>query len=103
MPEKSPFGRFEDQFVQQRRLGLEKCINKTANHPVLAKDADLRLFLESDSFALDVSRRNGLEACGLTKLVRSSIEKQKSHPREVVSWHLSEIPSLDQDLPNLMK
>lgn len=57
VPEKSPFGRFEDQFVNQRRLALEKCIQKIANHPVLSKDTDLRLFLESDSFSLDVSSR----------------------------------------------
>jgi sorting nexin-1/2 len=55
VPEKNPFGRFEDTFVQQRRLGLEKCINKMANHPVLCKDSDLKLFLESDTFAYDVS------------------------------------------------
>jgi sorting nexin-1/2 len=53
-PEKHPFGRFDDQFVQQRRLALEKCIQKIVNHPVLCKDADLKLFLESDTFALDV-------------------------------------------------
>ena len=55
VPEKNPFGRFDDQFVQQRRLALEKCIQKTANHPVLGKDPDMKMFLESDSFALDVS------------------------------------------------
>ena len=54
VPEKSPFGRFDDQFVQQRRTALENCINKIANHPVLCKDADLKLFLESDTFSLDV-------------------------------------------------
>lgn len=54
VPEKSPFGRFDDQFVRQRRTALENCINKTANHPVLCKDADLKLFLESDTFSLDV-------------------------------------------------
>jgi sorting nexin-1/2 len=54
VPEKSPFGRFDEHFVQSRRMALEKCINKTANHPVLSKDADLKMFLESDSFALDV-------------------------------------------------
>jgi sorting nexin-1/2 len=54
-PEKNPFGRFDDTFVQQRRLALEKCIQKTANHPVLSKDPDLKLFLESDTFSLDVS------------------------------------------------
>jgi sorting nexin-1/2 len=55
VPEKNPFGRFADLFVQQRRLALEICIQKIANHPILAKDADLKLFLESDNFALDVS------------------------------------------------
>jgi sorting nexin-1/2 len=54
VPEKSPFGRFDDQFVQQRRSALENCINKIATHPVLCKDTDLRLFLESDTFSLDV-------------------------------------------------
>jgi sorting nexin-1/2 len=54
VPEKNPFGRFDDQFVRQRRFALEKCIQKMANHPVLGKDPDLRVFLESDSFALDV-------------------------------------------------
>ena len=57
-PEKSPFGRFDDQFVQQRRTALENCINKMANHPVLCKDADLKLFLESDTFSLDVCATN---------------------------------------------
>lgn len=53
-PEKNPFGRFDETFVQQRRMALEKCIQKIANHPVLAKDPDLKLFLESDTFSLDV-------------------------------------------------
>jgi sorting nexin-1/2 len=55
VPEKNPFGRFDDQFVKQRRQALEKCIQKMANHPVLMKDSDLKFFLESDNFALDVS------------------------------------------------
>ena len=54
VPEKNPFGRFDNLFVQQRRLALEICIQKIANHPILAKDPDLKLFLESDNFALDV-------------------------------------------------
>ncbi len=54
VPEKNTFGRFDDQFVRQRRLALEKCIQKIADHPILGKDTDLKMFLESDSFALDV-------------------------------------------------
>ncbi|KAJ7281472.1 Vps5 C terminal like-domain-containing protein [Mycena rebaudengoi] len=57
VPEKNTFGRFDDQFVRQRRFALEKCIHKIANHPVLGKDADLKLFLESDTFALDIKHR----------------------------------------------
>jgi len=58
VPEKSSFGRFDDQFVRQRRTALENCVNKIANHPVLCKDADLKLFLESDTFSLDVCVSN---------------------------------------------
>ena len=54
VPDKNPFGRFAEDFVQQRRSALEKCIQKIANHPVLQKDTDLKMFLESDTFALDV-------------------------------------------------
>ncbi|KAF6761621.1 protein transporter [Ephemerocybe angulata] len=57
VPEKNTFGRFEDQFLRQRRLALEKCIQKIANHPNLGKDDDLRLFLESDTFSLDIKHR----------------------------------------------
>ncbi|EED79776.1 predicted protein, partial [Postia placenta Mad-698-R] len=56
-PEKNPYRRFDENFVQQRRLALEKCIQKIANHPVLQKDPDLRMFLESDTFALDIKHR----------------------------------------------
>ncbi|KAF7309838.1 Beta-glucan synthesis-associated [Mycena indigotica] len=72
VPEKSPFGRFDDQFVKQRRQALEKCITKTANHPVLMKDPDLKLFLESDTFSLDVL----------------NIAKQRSPKPAVDSWLL---------------
>ena len=58
VPEKSPFNRFDATFVHQRRLALEKCIQKIANHPVLQKDPDLKLFLESDTFALDVCKHS---------------------------------------------
>lgn len=56
VPEKNPFNisRFESEFVETRRLGLNKCVQKIANHPVLNKDQDFKFFLESDSFALDV-------------------------------------------------
>jgi sorting nexin-1/2 len=55
VPEKQQYGRFQDTFVENRRAALNKCIQKIVNHPSLRDDPDLKLFLESDSFVLDVS------------------------------------------------
>ncbi|CAO1616619.1 unnamed protein product [Sympodiomycopsis kandeliae] len=50
--------RFSPDLVEARRHGLEICVNKIANHPVLAKDEDLKLFLESADFSRDVKLRD---------------------------------------------
>lgn len=48
-------GRFEEQFVETRRAALQRTLGKMANHPVLSLDPDLKLFLSSDAFSVDVS------------------------------------------------
>jgi sorting nexin-1/2 len=73
VPEKSPFNRFDASFVQQRRLALEKCIQKISNHPVLQKDPDLKLFLESDTFSLDVYAMTSFNWC-LVVLINVSLQ-----------------------------
>ncbi|CAO1618240.1 unnamed protein product [Parajaminaea phylloscopi] len=50
--------RFSPDLVEARRHGLENCINKIAHHPILSKDEDFKLFLESESFARDVKLRD---------------------------------------------
>lgn len=50
--------RFSPDLVEARRHGLEICVNKITNHPVLAKDEDLKLFLESEDFSRDVKVRD---------------------------------------------
>ncbi|WWC62751.1 uncharacterized protein I303_105348 [Kwoniella dejecticola CBS 10117] len=57
MPGKHTFGRFQDQFIETRRNALQKFITKITSHPVLQLDPDLRIFLESDSFAIDSKNR----------------------------------------------
>ena len=47
-------GRFQGEFVENRRQSLEKCLNKITSHPILYRDPDLKLFLESDTFTVDV-------------------------------------------------
>ncbi|PWZ03599.1 Vps5-domain-containing protein [Testicularia cyperi] len=58
VPEKVSIGRFAAELIEARRIGLETCINKIANHALLQQDDDFRLFLESDNFAADVKARD---------------------------------------------
>ncbi|KAF9475017.1 protein transporter [Pholiota conissans] len=107
VPDKNTFGRFDDQFVRQRRLALEKCIQKTANHPVLGKDPDLRMFLESDSFALDIKHRKAEiahERGGLLSSIGQSITGPRFH--ETDEWfdrQKAYLDSLEQQLRGLAK
>lgn len=57
IPDKHPFGRFQDQFIETRRAALQRALGKMTSHPILQLDPDLRLFLESESFALDIKSR----------------------------------------------
>ncbi|KAK0626748.1 Vps5 C terminal like-domain-containing protein [Immersiella caudata] len=72
-PEKQAVGRFESNFVESRRAALEKMLNKTAAHPTLQHDADLKLFLESETFNIDVKHKERKEPnLGESKSVLSS-------------------------------
>ena len=57
VPEKVKIGRFAPDLVEARRHGLESCINKIANNPVLQFDEDFKLFLESEAFNMDIKNK----------------------------------------------
>lgn len=60
-PEKQAVGRFEQDFIESRRQALERMLNKTAAHHQLQHDSDLKLFLESDAFNVEVKHREKKE------------------------------------------
>ncbi|KAH9995864.1 Vps5-domain-containing protein [Xylariaceae sp. FL0662B] len=60
-PEKQALNRFESNFVESRRAALEKMLNKIAAHSTLQHDPDLKLFLESESFNVDVKHKERRE------------------------------------------
>lgn len=60
-PEKQAVGRFESNFVESRRAALERMLNKIAAHPTLQHDPDLKLFLESESFNVDIKHKERRE------------------------------------------
>ncbi|KIW20447.1 hypothetical protein PV08_01022 [Exophiala spinifera] len=60
-PEKQAVGRFDSEFVESRRQALERMLNKIAAHPILHHDADLKIFLESEAFNIDVKNKENRE------------------------------------------
>ncbi|KAL4933861.1 sorting nexin 1 [Aspergillus undulatus] len=60
-PEKQAVGRFDTNFVESRRAALERMLNKTAAHPTLQHDGDLKIFLESEAFNVDVKNKENRE------------------------------------------
>ncbi|RVX69263.1 hypothetical protein B0A52_07239 [Exophiala mesophila] len=72
-PEKQAVGRFDTNFVESRRQALERMLNKIAGHPILHHDADLKIFLESEAFNLDIKNKENREPdLGQSKGVFSS-------------------------------
>ncbi|KAF2716434.1 vacuolar protein sorting-associated protein Vps5 [Polychaeton citri CBS 116435] len=57
-PEKQAVGRFDADFIESRRMALERMINKAAAHPILQQDGDLKTFLESEAFNVDIKYRD---------------------------------------------
>ncbi len=67
-------GRFDANFVESRRAALERMLNKSAAHPILQHDGDLKLFLESESFNVDIKHKEKKDpALGEGKGMFSSI------------------------------
>lgn len=60
-PEKQAMGRFDTNFVESRRAALERMLNKIASHPILQHDGDLKIFLESEAFNVDVKNKENRE------------------------------------------
>ena len=56
-PEKQAVGRFDNNFVESRRAALERMLNKSAAHSILQHDVDLKLFLESEAFNVDIKHK----------------------------------------------
>jgi sorting nexin-1/2 len=72
-PEKQQLGRFQEEFVEARRAALERMLNKIAQHPLLQRDVDFKLFIESDAFNVDVKQREKANSVGESKGFMGSI------------------------------
>lgn len=63
-PLKQAVGRFNEQFVENRRFSLERMLQKISQSAVLQKDSDFLMFLQSTSFAGESKEREKITGSG---------------------------------------
>ncbi|KAK3819477.1 MAG: Vps5 C terminal like-domain-containing protein [Linnemannia gamsii] len=106
--EKHAIGRFQDEFVESRRIALERCLRKMTAHPMLYGDPDLKLFLESESLVAVIKEKRQDSSKGfMTKFgetLSSATTFTKVH--ETDEWFESrrtQLDVLDGQLKSLLK
>ncbi|EGV65262.1 Vacuolar protein sorting-associated protein vps5 [Yamadazyma tenuis] len=57
-------GRFNESFIENRRLSLEKMLSKTSSIPDLSNDPDFIMFLTSEDFANESKERERISGSG---------------------------------------
>ncbi|KAF9998003.1 Vacuolar protein sorting-associated protein 5 [Entomortierella chlamydospora] len=105
--EKHALGRFQDEFVESRRIALERCLRKITAHPMLYGDPDLKLFLESESLVAEIKEKRQDSKGFMTKFgetLSSATTFTKVH--ETDEWFESrrnQLDVLDSQLKSLLK
>ncbi|KAL1932274.1 hypothetical protein VTP01DRAFT_9330 [Rhizomucor pusillus] len=113
VPEKHALGRFQDEFVESRRIALERCLQKIVSHPMLYGDPDLKVFLESESFNVEKRQKRAepeQPKIGLMRSFGETISNAASNPFskfvEVDEWFASkknQLDALEAQLKALLK
>ncbi|KAI8342563.1 Vps5 C terminal like-domain-containing protein, partial [Chlamydoabsidia padenii] len=113
VPEKHALGRFQEEFVESRRIALERCLRKTVAHPMLYGDPDLKVFLESESFNVEKRQKRAepeTPKFGFMRSFGETISSAASNPfakfNENDDWFgskKSELDALETQLKTLLK
>ena len=63
LPDKQMSGRFEEDFIERRRLALERYMNRLARHPVISQSTVFQHFLNcGDEKVRECKGKGGLSA-----------------------------------------
>ncbi|XP_071450479.1 sorting nexin-2-like [Hetaerina americana] len=95
-------------FVERRRAALERYLRRTANHPILRVDPDVRDFLESDSELPKATNTSALSGAGVLRLfnkVGGTVNKMTYKMEENDLWFeekIQEIESLEGAVRELL-
>lgn len=63
------------QFVERRRAALERFLARTASHPSLRTDPDLRDFLENESELPKSNQTSALSGKNVMKFITKGVDK----------------------------
>ncbi|KAM6979455.1 sorting nexin-1-like [Aplochiton taeniatus] len=94
------------EFVERRRLGLERYLQRVVSHPLLLQDPDVREFLERDELPRAVSTQ-ALSGAGFLKMINKAsdaVNKMSVKINESETWFedkLQEVESEEQQLRKL--
>ncbi|KAJ1974413.1 Vacuolar protein sorting-associated protein vps5 [Dimargaris xerosporica] len=106
VPEKQSLGRFQDEFVETRRHGLEKFLKRVATHPLLNDHPDFRLFLTSENFTGQTKDRRPEPSMGLMRAFGEALTGSFSKFVEVDEWFENrrhQLDALESQLKTLHK
>ncbi|KAJ1978004.1 Vacuolar protein sorting-associated protein vps5 [Dimargaris verticillata] len=95
VPEKQSLGRFQDEFVENRRHGLEKFLKRVATHPLLNDHPDFKLFLTSENFTGQTKDRRPEPSMGLMRAFGEVLTGSFSKFVEVDEWFENRRHQLD--------
>lgn len=70
-------GRFNESFIENRRLSLEKMLNKIASIDYLSSDEDFIMFLTSEDFANEAKERERISGSGASTQNNDSLDNDK--------------------------
>ncbi|KAF9952553.1 Vacuolar protein sorting-associated protein 5 [Mortierella alpina] len=106
--EKHALGRFQDEFVESRRIALERCLRKMTAHPMLYGDPDLKLFLESDSLVAEIKEKRQDSSKGFMTKFGETLSSATTFTKvqETDEWFESrrtQLDVLDSQLRSLLK
>jgi len=96
-----------DEFIEKRRMALERYLNRTAAHPILRADPDFREFLELDTDLPKATSTSALSGAGVRRFLNKfgdTVNKMTFKMDEADPWFedkAEQIESLDQQLRKL--
>lgn len=71
-------GRFNESFIENRRLSLEKMLNKISNILVLSNDDDFIMFLTSEDFTNESKERERISGSGASLQNNDSLDNENN-------------------------